>query len=190
MTRTQIAILASGTGSNALNLIRYFSHHRHLEVAFVLSNKEDAPVLAAAEELGVPVYHQSNAQVSDGELLKRFCADRDVNWIVLAGYLRKIPVELIRAYPEKIINLHPSILPNYGGKGMYGANVHKAVLAAKETQSGISIHFVNEEFDKGRMIAQFYCPLDEKDDVSSLSAKISYLEQSYLPKVVESTILT
>ncbi len=189
MTRTQIAIFASGTGSNAMNLIRSFRNHRELEVAFVLSNNESAKVIDSAKELGVSTYVQTNAQVADGELLKRFCADRDINWIVLAGYLRKIPLELIAAYQDKIINLHPSLLPKHGGKGMFGANVHKSVLEAKETQSGISIHLVNEEFDKGRMIAQFYCSLDETDDLNSLQKKIAHLEQSYLPRVVETTIL-
>lgn len=189
MTRTQIAIFASGTGSNALNLIRYFRNHRDLEVAFVLSNNESAKVIESAKELGVTTYLQTNDQVADGELLKRFCADRDINWIVLAGYLRKIPTELILAYPNKIINLHPSILPKYGGKGMYGVNVHRAVLEAKETQSGISIHLVNEAFDEGRLLAQFYCDLDKTDDLASLQRKIAHLEQSYLPRVVETTIL-
>ena len=189
MTRTQIGIFASGTGSNALNLIRYFKNHRNLEIAFVLSNNASAKVIDSAKDLGIATYVQTNAQVADGELLKRFCADRDVNWIVLAGYLRKIPSELIAAYPNKIINLHPSLLPKYGGKGMYGENVHKAVLEAKESQSGISIHLVNEEFDKGKMLAQFYCELDETDDLASLQKKIAHLEQSYLPRVVETTIL-
>lgn len=190
MTRTQIAIFASGTGSNALNLIRYFANHRQLEVAFVLSNKASAAVVDSAKELGVATYVQTNDQVADGELLKRFCADRDINWIVLAGYLRKIPVELIQAYPSKIINLHPSLLPKFGGKGMFGAKVHAAVLEAKEIQSGISVHFVNEAFDKGRMIAQFYCDVTPSDDVAVLQKKIAHLEQSYLPRVVETTILT
>ena len=189
MTRTQIAIFASGTGSNALNLIRYFKNHRTLEIAFVLSNNSNAKVIESAKEMGVATYLQTNAQVADGELLKRFCADRDVNWIVLAGYLRKIPTELISAYPENIINLHPSLLPKYGGKGMYGANVHRAVLEAKESQTGISIHLVNEEFDKGRMLAQFYCEIDDSDDLSAVQEKISHLEQNYLPRVVETTIL-
>lgn len=190
MTRTQIAIFASGTGSNALNLIKYFSNHRALEVAFVLSNNPDAAVIESANQLGVTTYVQSNAQVADGELLKRFCADRDVNWIVLAGYLRKIPRELLEMYPDKVINLHPSLLPKFGGKGMYGAKVHEAVIDAKEAQSGISIHFVNEKFDKGRMIAQFYCDVAASDDSASLQNKISNLEQSYLPRVIERTIIS
>jgi phosphoribosylglycinamide formyltransferase-1 len=190
MTRTQIAIFASGTGSNALNLIKYFANHRQLEVAFVLSNNPNAAVIESANQLGVATYVQTNAKVADGELLKRFCVDRDINWIVLAGYLRKIPSELLDIYPDKVINLHPSLLPKFGGKGMYGAKVHAAVIEAKEVQSGISIHFVNEEFDKGRMIAQFYCDVTASDDVASLQKKIAHLEQSYLPRVVETTIIS
>lgn len=189
MTKKRIGIFASGTGSNALNLIRSFDGHETLEVALVLSNVETAPVLKASFELGIPIFYMSNEDVANGGLLRQFCQDQQLDWIILAGYLRKIPVELIRAYPNRMINLHPSLLPKFGGKGMYGANVHKAVLEAGETETGITVHFVNEDFDKGQKIAQFYCELNETDDLKSVQVKISQLEQSYLPIVVESTIL-
>lgn len=190
MTKKRIGIFASGTGSNALNLIRTFEGHPSLEVALVLSNVETAPVLKAAYDLGIPIFFMSNADVANGGLLRQFCHDQHLEWIVLAGYLRMIPVELIRAYPNRMINLHPSLLPKFGGKGMYGNNVHKAVLEAGESETGITVHFVNEEFDKGQKIAQFYCELNESDDLKSVQAKISNLEQSYLPTVVETTILS
>ena len=181
MSKTKIAIFASGTGSNAVNLIH---------VGFVLSNKADAPVLKSSETLGVRSVYFDNAKVADGDFLTTFCKDNNVDWIILAGYLRLIPRSLITAYSEKMINLHPSLLPNHGGKGMFGTHVHKAVIANNETESGITIHFVSPEFDKGRIIAQFHCALTPQDGVSELEQKIRYLEQAYLPTVIQNTILT
>lgn len=189
MSKQRIAIFASGTGSNAVNLIRFFKGHPTIEVAFVLSNKKEAKVLDSAIELGVPTRCYSNAEVADGDFLKSICAEERVDWIILAGYLRLIPAALIQAFDRKMINLHPSLLPNYGGKGMHGRNVHTAVIANGESKSGITIHFVNEEFDKGEIIAQFHCALNSSDTVESLESKIRYLEQSYLPTVVQNTIL-
>ena len=189
MTKQRIGIFASGTGSNALNLIRTFKDHDSLEVALVLSNVETAPVLKAAYELGIPIFYMSNTDVANGGLLRAFCLEQRLDWIVLAGYLRMIPTELIRAYSHKMINLHPSLLPKFGGKGMFGAHVHKAVLEARERETGITIHFVNEEFDKGQKIAQFFCEVNEMDDLQSVQKKIGELEQRFLPTVVETTIL-
>ncbi len=189
MTKKRIGIFASGTGSNAINLIQSFEGHPQMEVALVLSNVETAPVLKRAMELGIPIFYMSNEDVANGGLLRRFCQDQGLDWIVLAGYLRMIPRELIVAYHGRMINLHPSLLPKFGGKGMFGAHVHKAVVAARETETGITIHFVNEEFDKGERIAQFYCSVDSTDDASSVAQKIHFLEQAYLPIVVETTIL-
>lgn len=189
MQKKRIAIFASGTGSNAVNLIHYFQSHDAIEVVFVLSNKETAPVLKSAMDLGVPTVFRSNEDVADGDLLASICTDHAIDWVILAGYLRKIPIEFIRKYEDRIVNLHPSLLPNYGGKGMYGANVHKAVLENNEPESGITIHFVNEEFDKGRIIAQFRCAISEDDTLDSLTAKIRQLEHRYLPYVVEQTII-
>lgn len=189
MEKKRIAIFASGTGSNAVNLIHFFKNDSQVEVAFVLSNKSDAKVLDSAKELGIKTYYFSNSEVADGAFLTNFCQKKDIDWVILAGYLRLIPAELIQAYDHRMINLHPSLLPNYGGKGMHGSNVHKAVIANQETKSGISIHFVNEEFDKGEIIAQFHCALNEQDTVETLEGKIRYLEQTYLPTVVRGAIL-
>lgn len=189
MQKKRIAIFASGTGSNAVNLIRFFEKDAQVEVAFVLSNKVEAKVLASARELGVPSLHFDNKQVADGAFLVSLCKEHQIDWVILAGYLRLIPAELIQAFDQKMINLHPSLLPNYGGKGMHGRNVHEAVIANRENKSGITIHFVNEEFDKGKIIAQFHCQLSSKDSVESLEGKIRYLEQTYLPTVVRGTIL-
>lgn len=189
MTKTRIAIFASGTGSNAINLINYFRGHDSIEVAFVLSNKHDAPVLKSASDLGINVMDFTNLQVADGEFLIEVCQNQGIDWIILAGYLRLIPVDLIQKYAHKMINLHPSLLPKFGGKGMYGRFVHNAVIANKEKESGITIHFVNQHFDEGNTIAQFHCELNESDTVESLEGKIRRLEQKYLPFVIEQTLL-
>lgn len=187
--KTKVAIFASGTGSNAVNLIRHFSGHEQIDVTFVLSNKEDAKVLSSARDLGVQTFYRSNDDVADAEVLKWLCKEADIQWIVLAGYLRKVPEAFIAAYGERIINLHPSLLPKFGGKGMYGSNVHKAVIENGEKESGITIHYVNEAFDEGRIIAQFHCWIDEGETVESLAAKIQWLEHSYLPIVIERTLM-
>lgn len=189
MTKIRVAIFASGTGSNAVNLIHFFKNHDSIEIAFVLSNKADAPVLGSAQNLGIKTISCSNPEAGETGFLSNICRDENIDWIVLAGYLRLIPTGLIQAFPNKIINVHPSLLPKYGGKGMHGRNVHTAVIRNRETQSGITIHFVNEEFDSGRIIAQFHCALNQNDTIESLEAKIRYLEQSYFPVVVQTTLL-
>lgn len=189
MQKQRIAIFASGAGSNALNLIRFFENHTSIEVAFVLSNKADAPIVNSARELGTETLTLTNAEVANGKLLLDACHKRKADWIILAGYLRLIPSDFIHAYENRIINLHPSLLPKYGGKGMHGRHVHLAVLANKEKESGITIHFVNEEFDKGRIIAQFHCSIEENEAVEDLEKKIRYLEQNYLPTVIQNTLL-
>lgn len=190
MQKKRIAIFASGTGSNAVNLIRTFEKDQQLEVAFVLSNNANARVLNSAKALGVKNVYFSNDDVANGSFITNFCKKENIDWIVLAGYLRLIPIELIQAFNHRIINLHPSLLPKYGGKGMYGQFVHKAVIENKESESGITIHFVNEAFDEGEIIAQFHCPIDANDDIQAVESKIRYLEQTYLPAVVRGTILT
>ncbi len=189
MNKVRIAIFASGTGTNAINLIRYFKEHEQIEVGFVLSNKSDAPVLTSANDLGVHVLNFSNQEVGDGDFLTEICRNHKIDWIVLAGYLRLIPASLIQAFEGRIINLHPALLPKYGGKGMHGSHVHKAVIENKETTSGITIHFVNEEFDKGEIIAQFSCSVNPNDSAEDVAAKIHRLEQDHLPVVIENTIL-
>lgn len=189
MIKKRVAIFASGTGSNAVNLIKYFKDDEAIEIAFVLSNNSSAKVLDSAKELGVKTYCFSNAEVNDGVHLLNLCKDNKIDWIVLAGYLRLIPTDLIREFDQRMINLHPSLLPKYGGKGMYGGHVHKAVIANGESESGITIHYVNEEFDDGNIIAQFHCQLNESDDIHTLESKIRTLEQAYLPVVIQNTIL-
>lgn len=183
-----LAILASGTGSNAINIINHFRDHDSIEVSMVLSNKADAPILEKAKKLNVNTLHFTNQQMESDDFLVDFMLDNKIDYIILAGYLRKIPVGLTVKFPEKIINIHPSLLPNYGGKGMYGDNVHKAVIANSEKETGITIHFVNENFDEGRIIAQFRCNI-ENGDLAFVKEQIHILEQSYFPIVIEKTIL-
>lgn len=189
MNKTKIAIFASGAGSNAVKLIEYFKEHSSIEVAMVLSNKIDAKIMTTASDMGIRTVFRDNHFVADGRQLSAFMEENAIEWIVLAGYLRLIPGELVEAYPGRIINIHPALLPNYGGKGMYGTNVHRAVLENKEKESGITIHFVNTKFDDGTILAQFRCPVDPGDTPESLYSKIQYLEHNYFPVVIEKTLL-
>ena len=161
MLKIRLAIFASGAGSNALNILRHFENNAHIEVAFLMTNRKESPLVLAAKTIAAPILVFDNEHVSDGEFLMDVCAEHKIDYVILAGYLRLIPKEFILNFKEKIINIHPSLLPDFGGKGMYGDNVHLAVLAAKAKNSGISIHFVDENFDEGRMLAQFYCAVEE-----------------------------
>lgn len=189
MEKKRVAIFASGSGSNAMNLINHFNGRTDIEIAFVLTNNSEAGVIQKTEDAGIEVIVLSNEDVSKSEVLLSICEEANISWVVLAGYLRLVPKAFINHYEERIINLHPALLPNYGGKGMYGQHVHRAVVENGEKESGITIHFVNSEFDKGRIIAQFKCAVLEDDDANDVDRKIRVLEQSYLPIVVEKTIL-
>ncbi len=184
-----IAIFASGEGTNAENLFTYFNNDKRVKIKLVFTNNANAGVIARAEA------HKKNVQLISKISLYEytnqiidFLKAEQIDVIVLAGFLLKIPQKLVQAYPNKIINIHPSLLPKYGGKGMYGNYVHNAVLNDKETISGITIHFVNEEFDEGTPILQATCTVDDFDTVETLSKKIRLLELEYLPKAVESLL--
>lgn len=184
---TKIAIFASGKGSNADQLMTYFKESPLLSIELLVTNNSLAKVVDVAHK------HQVNVKVVDSSLLsaKAFIDDlkmRNVEVIVLAGFLKKIPELLIEAFENKIINIHPSLLPKYGGKGMYGANVHRSVIENGETESGISIHQVNSEYDKGELLAQYKCPVYKTDTVELLSKRIQELEHKYLPIVLEEFI--
>lgn len=190
MKKQSIAIFASGTGSNALNLISFFSEHPSIEVAVLLCNKSNAPIVENAKQNGIEVLVYDNEAFESGLTVLQDLDYRGVDWIILAGFLRKIPVNIIRGYEDKIINIHPSLLPKYGGKGMYGMFVHEAVIAANESVSGITIHLVNEEFDKGRVLAQFSTDILATDTPSVLAQKIQLLEHAHFPIIVEQTVLS
>lgn len=189
MTKIKLALFASGTGSNVIRFIEYFKNHPSIEVSFVLTNKNDAPVIEKVKAISnIPVLIFNNNIVADGEKLKDICSVQNIDYIILAGYLRKIPESFTKVFPNKIINVHPSLLPKFGGKGMYGKYVHEAVLANQEVESGISIHFVNEEFDEGKIIAQHKCKLEADENLSSLQQKIQLLEHQFFPLEVEKVI--
>lgn len=184
-----LSIFASGKGSNAKQIIKYFNQRStSIKIACLVCNRPDAGVLKVAESYTLPFQLFNNEEIADGTKLLQYLKQKKVEWIVLAGFLRKIPSSLIQAYPDRIINLHPSLLPKYGGKGMYGSRVHKAVLKNKDSKSGISIHLVNEEFDQGKLLAQFSCKLQEEDNLETLQHKIQELEHHYFPRVIEAHI--
>jgi phosphoribosylglycinamide formyltransferase-1 len=190
MQKKRIAIFASGNGTNAMNLIHFFESSKEAEIGFVLSNRTEAGVLEKAKSEGIEVVVVSNELVQEGDSLVAICKERGIDLIVLAGFLRKIPDQLIRNYPNKIVNIHPALLPNYGGKGMYGDHVHQAVLAAGESESGISIHFVNEHFDEGKLLAQFTCPVKISDTLESLRQRVQALEHRHYAEVINEIVKT
>ncbi|MFY0605761.1 MAG: phosphoribosylglycinamide formyltransferase [Cyclobacteriaceae bacterium] len=182
-----IVILASGSGSNAEELIKHFSNSGNIRVSGVLSNKSDAFVLERAKKFQIANESFDRSSFNSEtflEILEKYHAD----YIVLAGFLWKMPEAIISRFADRIVNIHPSLLPNYGGKGMYGAHVHKAVIANKEKLSGITIHLVNEEYDKGRILFQASCEISTNETPESLAAKIHKLEHAHFPKVVEDYI--
>lgn len=185
---TSIAIFASGAGSNARKIIEHFSQHPKVRVELIVCNKPNAGVLNIADEHGIPTLLLDKEQFFRGNAyVDEFKVD-DIEFIVLAGFLWKIPDALIHAYPQKIVNIHPALLPKYGGKGMYGNFVHEAVIANKETESGITIHFVDEVYDHGKIIFQAKCEVKKDDTPESLAARIHELEHKHYAKVIEQLV--
>lgn len=183
-----IAIFASGSGTNAERLFEKFAQHPRGRVAVLLTNNAQAGVIARAERFGVPVvvFTKQNLAVTDPVLTH--LQKHSVDLIVLAGFLLLIPPKLVQAYPDRIVNIHPALLPAYGGAGMYGRHVHEAVVAAGETETGISIHYVNEHYDEGRMIRQERCPVLPTDRPEDVAARVHRLEHQYYPEVVEELV--
>ena len=180
----RIAILASGSGTNAQRLIEHFAKHPAAQVVLVGCDKPEAGVVRRAWDLGVPCYLFDGAALKNGVLLREL-QGQSVTLVVLAGFLRLVPAEVIAAFPESIVNIHPSLLPLHGGKGMYGERVHAAVIAAGDKESGITIHLVNERYDEGEVLFQAKCPVKPGDDPASLGARIHALEHEHYPVVVE-----
>ena len=187
MLKQRLSIFISGKGSNAINLINSFKNSSDFEIVSVLSTKENELVenVCLSEAIN---YELMASKTIITEYLIDFCDKNSIDWIILAGFLKKIPIEIIQKFPNRLINLHPSLLPKYGGKGMYGMNVHRAVITANEPKSGITIHFVNEEFDKGEIIAQFETKIALEETEESLAKKIHDLEITFFPKVLKELI--
>ena len=188
MPTTNIAIFVSGSGTNCENIIRYFADKPEVNVSLVLSNKADAYALVRAERLGVDRSVMSKADFNDESKLMPLLQEHGVQFIVLAGFLLMVPDFLLHAYSHRIVNIHPSLLPKYGGRGMWGHHVHEAVKAAGEKESGITIHYVSEVCDGGEIIAQFHTALAPDDTPDDIAAKIHELEQAHFPQVIEEVI--
>ena len=185
----RIAVFGSGSGGNAENLCNYFSKSKDIAVVFICTNNKSAFIVKRAKKLKIPIIYTTKKKLNGGGELNKALKQYKVDFIVLAGFLLKIPSEMTTSYRKKIINLHPSLLPKYGGLGMYGDNVHRAVLENKEVETGITIHFVNQNYDEGEIILQKKCVVSENETIESLRKKISFLEFKYLPKAVEKTVL-
>ena len=183
----RMAILASGNGSNAQRLMEHFKQHPGVCIALVGCDQPTAGVIQRAWDHGVSSYLFNSNQLKNGTVQYELQQQR-IDLVVLAGFLRLIPPELVKAYAGRIINIHPSLLPKYGGKGMYGLRVHEAVIAARETQSGITIHYVNERFDEGGHIAQFNCPVLTGDTAATLAERVHKLEHEHFPLVIEQLV--
>ena len=184
-----IAIFVSSSGTNCENLIRYFEHSDSVKCALVVSNKADAYALVRAERLGVPTVVMTKAQLNNPDEMLPLLQEYAINFIVLAGFLPLIPDYLIEAFPRKIINLHPALLPKFGGKGMWGHHVHEAVKAAGETETGMTVHYVTPVCDRGEIIAQFHVAISPNDTIDDIAEKEHQLEMEHFPNVVEQVLL-
>ena len=188
MIKRKIAIFASGSGTNAEQIMTFFKSHPLAEVALVLSNKPDAFVLERAKRFNVPTHVFDRATFRETSSVLQVLQEKDVSLVVLAGFLWLVPGYLINAFKGRIINIHPALLPAYGGKGMYGRHVHEVVIKSGDKESGISIHFVNEHYDEGAIILQARCEVLPDDTPESLAERIHHLEHRHYPQVIEELI--
>lgn len=186
--KTKISIFASGGGSNAQKFFEHFAQNDTAEIVSVFTNNKSAGVISRAEKFNLPIHILNRSYWDTGEIPISILKEEKVDYIVLAGFMLLIPKALISQYSDRIFNIHPALLPKFGGQGMYGNNVHKAVKAVGEEVSGITIHLVNEEYDKGRILYQESCFLDPTDSPEEIGAKVLKLEHKNYPKVVESVI--
>lgn len=181
----KIVLFASGSGSNVENIITYFQEKQGVGVIAVLTNKNTAHVLERCKRLKVPALYFNKTAFNDNSVVLDFLVAQDPDLIVLAGFLWKIPEQLVAAFPNKIVNIHPALLPKYGGKGMYGNNVHRAVYENGDAKTGITIHYVNENYDEGAIIHQASVGIDKSDTPETIAEKVHKLEYEHFPKVIE-----
>jgi len=186
----KLAIFASGSGSNVENIYAYFSGRSDVEVVFVCTNKRDAFIVQRAKKLNLPVIIITKTELNRFDGLYEKLQNAKIDLIILAGFLLKLPAIMVKKYQNRILNIHPSLLPKYGGSGMYGDRVHKAVLENKEVESGISIHFVNQNYDEGKLILQESCSISVDETLETLISKIQQLEQKYFPPTIEKVLKT
>ena len=187
----KIAIFASGSGTNAQRITEYFRERpASIAVDLILSNHPDAPVVERARNLGVSCVTFSRHEFYERNLIPELLKEHSIEYVILAGFLWLVPDVILNAYPNRILNIHPALLPGYGGKGMYGMKVHETVIANKDKESGITIHLVNERYDEGQILFQEKCGIEETDTPMSLAEKIHLLEYRYFPEVIEKYILS
>lgn len=189
LSMRNIAIFASGSGTNAENFARYFAQDDEARIALVLSNHSTAGVHDRMKSFNIPTVSFSNEDFSQGKAVLTLLKEYRIDFIVLAGFMSKISKPLLEAFPNKIVNIHPALLPKFGGKGMYGKHVHEAVIAAKEKETGITIHYINEHYDEGAIIFQAVCPVELEDDAESIAKKVHALEYKYYPEIVRSLLV-
>ncbi len=189
MTFKKIAIFASGSGTNAENISRFFMKNDTARVVLILSNKKDATVHHRAASLNIPSVSFTREDFYENGRVRQILSDYKIDYIVLAGFLLLVPPGLISDFPRRIVNIHPALLPGYGGKGMYGMHVHRSVIENGEKESGITIHFVNNHYDEGNIIFQARCEISPDDNPESLAEKIHKLEYSFYPEIIERLIM-
>ena len=185
----KLAIFGSGTGGNAKNICNYFMGSACVKVVFICTNNKAALIVEHAKKLKIPIIYTTKIHLTNFNDLHKTLEYYKVDYVVLAGFLLKIPVVMVNSYPKRIINIHQSLLPKYGGEGMYGDNVHRAVLENKESESGITIHFVNNNYDEGEVVLQKKCDVFFNETIDSLVRKIHILELKYFPEVIEKIVL-
>jgi len=184
-----IAIFASGSGTNAQKIMEHFASSMEVKVSLVLVNNPEAGVIERAKKFDVPVVVFNRNQFSSTDEVVNILQNHNIDLVVLAGFLWLVPQNMVDAFPNKIINIHPALLPNYGGKGMYGDKVHNAVIESGDKESGITIHYVNDKYDEGTIIAQFKCAISSTDTPDSLAVNIHKLEHKHFPVVIEKLLL-
>lgn len=186
--KKNIAIFASGNGTNAEQLVLHFARHPKARVALILTNRSTAFVLERAKRLEVPAYCFSKEQWAEGTEVVEILRRHKIDFVVLAGFLARVPDCVLHCFPRRMVNIHPSLLPKFGGKGMYGDRVHQAVLESGETESGITIHYTNEHYDEGAIICQHRCPVIPDDTFETLAARVHQLEYAHYPEVVDKLV--
>ncbi len=185
----RLAIMASGSGSNAENIVKYFSHSKEIEVAAIISNKADAYVLERAQYLHVPSYVFSRAEIVETDKVLNLLTDLKIDWVILAGFLVLLPECIVNKFDGRILNIHPSLLPKFGGKGMYGDKVHKAVVEAHEKESGITIHKIDANYDEGTTVFQAKIKVEPIDKPEDVAKKVHALEYKFFPQIIENLAL-
>ena len=185
----RLAVMASGSGSNAENIVKYFSHSTEIEVAAIITNKADAYVLERAQYLHVPSYVMSRADMVGTDKLLNLLIELKTDWVILAGFLVLLPESIVNKYDGKILNIHPSLLPKFGGKGMFGDKVHKAVVEAREKETGITIHKIDANYDEGTTVFQAKIKVEPLDNAEKVAQKVHALEYKFYPKIIENLIL-